>query len=111
MLAGSSFLPGFGMFFGAVAATWGLVSDRPRAMLAAGVGATGALLNLLGGALLVWHVEQEPSFAAAGERRARRDLAKLVGALEAYRDQQGHYPRSAGGVHRAPLLSATDQHS
>jgi hypothetical protein len=47
LLAGSSFLPGFGLFFGAVAATWGLVSDRPRAMLAAGVGATGALLNLL----------------------------------------------------------------
>jgi hypothetical protein len=61
-------------------------------MLAAGVGAAGALLNLLGGVLLVWHVERGPTYAAVGERSARRDLARLVGALEAYRDQRGHYP-------------------
>jgi hypothetical protein len=58
--------------------------------------------QLARGALLVWHVEQEPSFAAAGERRARRDLAKLVGALEAYRDQQGHYPARVAAFTELP---------
>ena len=92
LLAGASFLPGFGVFFGAAAVTWGLISDRPRAMVAAGLGATGAVLNLIGGALLVWQVQKTPAYASVGATSARRDLRKVVEALEDYHRQEGRYP-------------------
>lgn len=92
LLAGAAFLPGFGVVFGAAAVTWALISDRPRALVAAGLGAAGALLNLIGGAMLVWHAGQNPAYASAGAASARRDLSRLVGAIEAYRREQGRYP-------------------
>jgi hypothetical protein len=92
LLAGAAFLPGFGVLFGAAAVTWALVSDRPRALVAAGLGAAGALLNLIGGALLVWHAGKNPAYASAGAASARRDLSRLVGAIEAYHREQGRYP-------------------
>jgi hypothetical protein len=92
LLAGASFVPGIGVLFGAAAVTWALVSDRPRALVAAGVGAAGALLNLVSGALLVWHVQKNPVYASAGAANSRRDLVKLVGALEAFHREQGRYP-------------------
>lgn len=92
VLAGTAFLPGLGVVFGAAAVTWGLVSDRPRALVAAGVGAAGSLLNLCAGVLLVWHAGRNPVYASAGAANARRDLARLVGALEAYHREEGRYP-------------------
>jgi heme A synthase len=97
LLAGASFLPGFGVFFGAAAVTWGLISDRPRAMVAAGLGAAGAVLNLIGGALLVWQVQKTPAYASVGATSARRDLRKLAEALEGLPDSLA---RSSG--YRAP---------
>src|SRR2546429_6979440 len=53
VLGACAFVPGFGIFFGAAAVTWGLVSDRPRAKLGVILGGAGALLNLVGGAMLI----------------------------------------------------------
>src|SRR2546426_8925333 len=53
VLGACAFVPGFGIFFGAAAVTWGLVSDRPRAKWGVLLGGAGALLNLVGGAVLV----------------------------------------------------------
>lgn len=93
LLAGASFIPGIGVVFGAAAVTWALVSDRPRALVAAGLAASGAFLNMLGGGLLVWRLGHDnPAYAAAGAARARGDLGKLVVALETYRREQGRYP-------------------
>lgn len=92
LLAGASFIPAFGVFFGAAAVTWALVSDRPRALVAAGLGATGALLNILASGLLVWRLGSNPVYAASRAIRARRDITKLVVALETYRREQGQYP-------------------
>lgn len=92
LLAGAAFLPGFGVFFGAAAVTWALVSDRPRALVAAALGAAGALLNLMGGALLVWHAGKNPAYASAGAANARRDLSRLAGAIEDYHRERGRYP-------------------
>ena len=93
LLAGASFIPGFGVLFGAAAVTWALVSDRPRALVAAGLGAAGAFLNMLGGGLLVWRLgANNPAYAAGRAGRARRDLGKLVIALETYQREQGRYP-------------------
>jgi hypothetical protein len=82
VLAAAGFIPAFGLFFGAAALTWGLVSSRPRAMLAGMIGGAGALLNLAGGAIVIWRMQDTPAFAEANAASARRDLARLVGALE-----------------------------
>jgi len=92
VLAGSSFLPGLGFFFGVAAAVWGLISDRSRAMLAAAIGAGGALLNLIGVVLLMWHFEQDPAFVSADQQGTRSDLAQVVRALEGHRREKGRYP-------------------
>lgn len=102
LLAGAAFLPGFGVLFGAAAVTWALVSDRPRALVAAGLGAAGALLNLMAGALLVWHAGKNPAFASAGAANARHDLSRLAGAIEDYagvfsRPREYHYDLAPDG--------------
>ena len=102
LLAGSSLLPGLGLFSGAAAVTWGLVSDRPRALLAAALGAAGALLNVCGAVLLVRHLDQDPAYASAGARSAAADLGHVVAALEGYRRQEGHYPDRLAVFTRLP---------
>ena len=102
VVAGASFVPGFGVFFGAVAVTWALISDRPRALVAAGLGATGAFLNILGGGLLMWHLGHNPTYATAGAASARRDLSRLVAALETYRQEQGQYPAGLDAFTQLP---------
>ncbi len=92
VLAGCSLIPGFGLFFGAAAVSWGLVSDRPRARVAIGLGATGALLNLMGGALLMWHFTGQPAYAPVYAASSRADLNKLVDAIEGYHQDTGAYP-------------------
>src|SRR5437899_11729063 len=57
VLGACAFVPGFGIFFGAAAVTWGLVSDRPRAKWGVLLGGAGALLNLVGRAVLVGRFE------------------------------------------------------
>jgi len=92
LLAGCSIIPGFGIFFGAAAVTWGLISDRPGAMRAVAIGAAGAFLNLIGGAVLVWRLQQQPAYASASAASSRADLTKLVAAIEGYRSSTGRYP-------------------
>src|SRR6266566_875006 len=59
-LGACAFLPGFGLLFAAAAVTWGLVSDRPRARWGVILGGAGALLNLVGGAVLVARFQHAP---------------------------------------------------
>jgi hypothetical protein len=92
VLAAGGFVPALGLFLGAAAVTWGLVSSRPRALLAAMIGGAGALLNVAGGMAMAWRMEGTPGFAEARAVTTRRDLARLVGALEEYRVANGRYP-------------------
>jgi hypothetical protein len=112
LLAACAFIPGFGVFFGAAAVTWGLVSDRPRAMRAVAIAAAGALLNLIGGAVLVWRLEQGQTYAAASTASSRADLRKLVAAIEGYRTDTGHYPARLAVFTQLPyslkLINTTD---
>jgi hypothetical protein len=103
VLAAGAFIPGLGLFLGAAAVTWGLVSTRPRAMLGAMIGAVGALLNLAGGAVFLWRVQDTPMFAEANAATARQDLARLVGALEDYHLAHGRYPRDLQVFTALPL--------
>ncbi|MEP6688751.1 MAG: hypothetical protein ABJC36_10415 [Gemmatimonadales bacterium] len=104
VLAGGGFIPALGLFLGAAAVSWGLVSSRPRAMLAAMIGAAGALLNLAGGMLIVWRMEGTPAFTAASSVSASRDLARLVGVLEEYRGANGRYPARLEVFAELPLV-------
>jgi hypothetical protein len=103
VLAAGAFIPALGLFLGAAAVTWGLVSSRPRAMLAAAIGGAGGLLTLVGGMLIVWRMQDNPTYAAANAASARRDLARLVGALEEYRGANGGYPGELAVFTRLPL--------
>ena len=102
LLAGASFIPGIGVIFGAAAVTWALVSDRPRALAAAALGAAGAFLNLLGGGLLAWRLGNNPAYTAVGAARARRDMGRLVVALERYQQEQGRYPTGLDAFTQLP---------
>jgi hypothetical protein len=92
LLSCCSLIPGLGFLFGAAGVSWGLVSDRPRARLAVVLGATGALLNLVGGGLLMWHLQGQPGYAPVYAASSRADLNKLVAAIEGYRKETGAYP-------------------
>ncbi len=93
LLAGLSFIPVLGFFFGSLAAGWGLISSRPRALVAAAVGATGAVLNMAGLiALTIFTLRDRPEFAAAKLAATREGLREVVEALESYRDREGNYP-------------------
>src|SRR2546429_4855349 len=76
-LGACAFVPGLGLGFGAAAVTWGLVSDRPRAKWGVMLGAAGALLNLVGGALLVARFEHAPVVERSRIEMTRHDLGAL----------------------------------
>lgn len=103
VVAGCSFLPGFGIFFGAIAAVWGLVSNRPRALLAAGVGATGAFLNIAGSVAVVVRMRNDPIIRAAEADQTRQDLVQLVTHLEAYHQRNGKYPPTLPALVGTPI--------
>jgi hypothetical protein len=102
-LAAGAFIPMLGLFLAAAAVTWGLVSSRPRALLAAAIGAAGGLLNLLGGVLFVWRMQGDPVYAATTAAMSGRDLARLVGALEQYHVTNARYPRELQVFTELPL--------
>ncbi len=87
-----AFLPGFGVFFGAGAVTWGLVSDRPRARLGVILGGTGAFLNLLAAVVIVARFGDSPAMEQSRRRLARQNLGQIVVELERYRGRTGRYP-------------------
>src|SRR5205823_10597618 len=95
VLGACAFVPGFGIFFGAAAVTWGLVSDRPRAKLGVILGGAGALLNLVGGAMLIRRFEHTPVVERSRIEMTRRDLGAVVLELERYRDRTGKIGRAS----------------
>ena len=102
-LAAGAFVPVLGLFLAAAAVTWGLVSSRPRALLAAAIGGAGGLLNLVAGVLYIWQVQGDPAYTATTAAMSGRDLARLVGALEEYRGANGRYPGELAVFTRLPL--------
>jgi Type II secretion system (T2SS), protein G len=98
VVAGCAFIPVLGIFFGAIAVPWGLVSRRRRARLAAAIGLGGVLLNFAAGLAVALHNQRDPAVAAAIAKAqaadARKDLAKLVAAIDEYHGRTGQYPPS-----------------
>jgi hypothetical protein len=96
LLAWLSLIPIFGFFIGSMAAGWGLVSSRPKALVAAGIGAGGALLNLVGMIALGFMTlgSNRPELVEARRAATQQGLVEVVAALEAYRQREGAYPAS-----------------
>jgi hypothetical protein len=103
LVAGCSFIPGFGLFFGAAAVTWGLVGNRPRAKLGVAIGAAGALLNLAIPMLILAKIQHEGALAQVAVEQTRRDLVELVSQLESYRGRTGRYPPSLQTLVGTPI--------
>ena len=105
-LAALSFVPGAGILAGSMAATWGLLSSRPKAMRAAVIGATGALLQIIG--VVIWMLFSAPSSPATQQvslEVTRQDLLKLVRALDAYHTSHGVYPATLVELQRGSLVA------
>jgi len=95
LLAGLSIVPGLGFLLGSLAAGWGLVSSRPRALVAAGIGAAGALLNVAALILFGFLADRNtPGLAEARLQISRQQLGEVLTALEAFREEEGRYPPS-----------------
>jgi hypothetical protein len=92
LVAAGAFLPGVGLVFAAAALTWGLISDRPKALWAAGFAAFGGLLNLAAAAVLLWRLQGNAEFTAGLRRAVQADLVTVVRALEDYRARWQEYP-------------------
>jgi hypothetical protein len=99
-VAGLAFVPVLGLFFGAGAVTWALISDRPRAKLSLVIAATGALLNVAVPMFVVLTMQHGEAFARVEAQQTREDLTKLVFALQDYRGRAGRY--HAPGLLRVP---------
>jgi hypothetical protein len=112
-LGAGAFVPGFGILFGAAAVTWGLVSDRPRAKWGVILGGAGALVNLVGGAVLVGRLEHTPVVERSRIEMTRRDLGTVVEELERYHERTGRYPATLQQLVGQPiplhLLNIYDQ--
>lgn len=112
-LGACSFIPAFGLLFAAAAVTWGLVSKRPLARWGVILGGTGALLNFVGGALLVARFQHAPEVERSRIEMTRRDLGTLALELERYRDRTGRYPATLPQLVGQPiplrLLNIYDQ--
>ena len=103
VVAGSAFLPIIGFFLGAVAVSWGLLSDRPRARLAVGLGFAGALANLALVFIVAWSTHDSPAMRQAREETTVTDLTKVVLALEDYRREQYRYPATLRALIGQPV--------
>ena len=105
LCAALAFVPGLGILFGSLAATWALLSSRPRALVAFGIAAGGALLQIVSFALWIAFSEADPGMAMANLAATQQDLRKVVNALDAYHAKQGSYPASLQELQRSGLTT------
>lgn len=92
ILAGLGFLPGLGVVFGLAACIWGLIADRPRALVAAAIGAAGTLLNFAGCvAVGYWAMERQGPGGFVGMLTST-ELVLLVEELEDHHERHQGYP-------------------
>jgi hypothetical protein len=112
-LASLSFIPGLGFLLAAIAVSWALVSDRPKARLALILGGAGALLNVVG-ALLTFYLFRDTTLMREARRAsAQQNLVQILLALEQDRGTKGRYPATLEELVGRPvptkLINITDQ--
>jgi hypothetical protein len=105
ILGALGFVPFLGVPFGFAALCWGLISDRPRAVRAAVLGATGMVANFAACAGLAWWSAERvtPGLGGFGAIMARAELVQVVQELEQFRRARGHYPERLTELRVGPL--------
>lgn len=116
VLAALSFTPILGFFVGAVGASWALMSSRRRALRAAVIAGTGALLNLVGIMVFgAFFAKESPATDEILARTTRENLFRLVTAIDEHHAETGVYPRSLQILQRKlmplEIMSIYDQSS
>lgn len=91
-MAGLSFIPSIGLLFAGIGVTWGLLSNRPRARLAVLLSAIGGLATVIEGVALIYFMQGRKEMTDAEATIARKDLVRIVVALDDYQRQHGNYP-------------------
>jgi hypothetical protein len=102
IVAALAFLPGLGVIFGLVACIWGLIADRPRAIIAAAIGAAGTLLNFAGCAAYGYWVLERQDQGSFARMLTATELVLLVEKVEEHRERYRSYPatlRDLGASH------------
>jgi hypothetical protein len=94
VIGGLSFIPGIGFIFGAIAITWGLVTNKAGGKKLAKLGALGIGFGiLLYGALFYFGFMQRGGvYDDLRARLAQTNLTQLVQSIEFYKLQNGQYP-------------------
>lgn len=85
------------------AVIWGLVADRPKALWAAGLGATAVIAQFGLGILVMGWLEQNPIYQAAQAEVTRGDLVAVVEALEGWHERRGEYPERLENLIGKPI--------
>lgn len=106
LLAGLSLIPVLGFFFGVAAACWGLVTDRPRGILAAALGGAGALLNIAVIAVLGTSLANRTHSGGISSMIAQTELDTLVTHLDQYHVDHQRYPERLADLPRPALGKA-----
>jgi hypothetical protein len=104
LVAALSFIPFLGIFFGGAGATWGLVSSRRRALLAALIAMTGTLLNFGGFVLLGMHSSGRTN-TAIDVKFTQREMLRVVAAIDDFHAKQHSYPPSLRLLQQRSMLS------
>lgn len=107
-MAALAYVPVAGILFGAIGLTWGLLSNRPRAITAAIIAGAGALLNVGGLMAFGFFAAREQGlYSQAAVVAARNDLIALVHAIEEFHDENGAYPGSLTALQQRPAILRT----
>jgi hypothetical protein len=104
LVAALSFVPFLGILFGGVAATWGLISSRPRAIWAALIAMTGALLNMAAAVVITFRGAGKTD-TAMDAKFTQQQMLRVVVAIEEYHAKEHAYPPSLQVLSRRMMLS------
>lgn len=114
LVAALSFVPVFGIFFGCAGATWGFVSSRRRAILAAMIAMAGALANMVFIVVVGVRAASSDKQGPASQAFAQHELLTIVVAADKYHDEEHAFPpslnalqRKAGPLRPLPILDQT----
>lgn len=102
LIAGSSFIPGYGILFGIIAILWGLITEKIGGKKIAIIGASGIVFSIFLYVLQSYFgfVKKEIDYDNNNYLLSKNILTFLVKSIEFYKSESGHYPESLAALHK-----------